>query len=122
VLGQVALQLRSGELLARAQAKSGRPSQAEKQLRACLDIANSHPPWSGRYRLQAELAEILSTLGRKSDAAAQLRAAGEEVERLRKGLDASQRHAFEQLDEVRKLADQQDGERADTPSKVAAAN
>jgi tetratricopeptide (TPR) repeat protein len=122
MLGQVALQLRSGELLARAQAKSGRPGQAEKQLRACLSIASSHPPWSGRYRLQAELAEVLSTLGRKSDAAAQFRAAGDEVERLRKGLDASQRHAFEQLDEVRKLADRKDGERADTPSKVAAAN
>jgi serine/threonine protein kinase/tetratricopeptide (TPR) repeat protein len=96
-LGHVPLMLQSGELLARAQANAGRFSQAEQQLRATLAIAETHAPWSGRYRLQGHLAGILRKLGRESDAESELRAASGEVDRLRKGLDDSQRAAFERL-------------------------
>jgi tetratricopeptide (TPR) repeat protein len=103
-LGHVALLLRSGELLARAQRRAGRPGEAEKLLRASLRTADSHAPWAGRYRLHAELAAVLAELGRESEAARERRAAQSELERLRKGLDASQRTAFDQLAEVKQLA------------------
>lgn len=103
-LGHVALLLRSGELLARAQQRAGRPADAERQLRASLRAVDTHPPWAGRYRMHAELAAVLHGLGREAEAARQSRAAVDEVERLRKGLDAAQRAAFEQLEEVKRIA------------------
>ncbi|HEX9707148.1 MAG TPA: tetratricopeptide repeat protein [Steroidobacteraceae bacterium] len=103
-LGHLPLILQSGELLARAQERAGRLAESEKQFRACLRAADGHPPWAGRYRLHLRLAGVLDKLGRKSESDRQLRAAAGEVERLRKGLDASQRASFEQLEEVRQLA------------------
>ena len=103
-LGHVALMLQSGELLARAERHAGRVADAEKQLRASLRTAESHPPFAGRYRLHAELAVVLDGLGRKPEAARERRAAQEEVERLRKSLDASQRASFEQLETVKQIA------------------
>ncbi len=103
-LGHVGLLLRSGELLARAQQRAGRLADAEKQLRASLRAADTHAPWAGRYRLHAGLAAVLRGLGREAEAASQTRAALDEIGRLRKGLDASQRASFEQLEEVRQIA------------------
>ena len=103
-LGHVPLLLQSGELLARAQAQAGRLAEAERQLRAALRTADSHPPWGGRYRLHGQLAGVLERLGRGKDAGQQRRAAATEIERLRKGMDATQRESFEQLEEVRQLA------------------
>jgi len=104
VLGHVPLVLQSGELLARAQVQAGRLAEAEKQLRASLRTADGHAPWGGRYRLHSRLAGVLEKLGRGPEAGQQRRAAAAEVERLRKGLDATQRESFEQLEEVRQLA------------------
>jgi tetratricopeptide (TPR) repeat protein len=103
-LGHVLLLLESGELLARAQAAAGQSPAAERQFRACLRAADGHRPWAGRYRVHWHLAGLLEKLGRKADAEAQRRAALGEVERLRKGLDASQREPFERQDEVRQVA------------------
>jgi tetratricopeptide (TPR) repeat protein len=103
-LGHVALLLQSGELLARAQQRAGRPADAEKQLRASLRAADSHQPWAGRYRMHAELAAVLEELGREAEAARQRGAAADEIERLRRGLDATQRVSFDQLDEVKQIA------------------
>ena len=104
VLGHVPLVLQSGELLARAQVQAGRLAEAEKQLRASLRTADGHAPWGGRYRLHSRLAGVLEKLGRGPEAGQQRRAAAAEVERLRKGLDATQCESFEQLEEVRQLA------------------
>jgi tetratricopeptide (TPR) repeat protein len=103
-LGLVALALHSGELLARAQVRAGRPADAERRLRSCLRMADGHAPWAGRYRLHAILASVLEAAGRKSDAEAQRRAAAAEIERIRRGLDPAQRAAFEDLEEVKALA------------------
>ena len=103
-LGHVPLMLESGELLARAQQHAGRGADAEKQSRANLRAADSHPPWAGRYRLHGQLAAALGALGRESEAARQRGAAAAEIERLRRGLDASQRASFEQLEEVKQIA------------------
>ncbi len=103
-LGHIPLLLQSGELLARAQARAGRPADAEKQLRASLRVADSHAPWAGHYRLHAGLAAVLRDLGRAAEAAAQQQLAAGEVERLRKGLNPAQRAAFDQLGEVRESA------------------
>jgi tetratricopeptide (TPR) repeat protein len=102
-LGHVPLALHGGELLSRAYLRAGRLQDAERQLRVTLRVADGHPPWAGRFRMHMVLSGLLDTLGRKADAEAQLRAAAAEVDRLRKGLDASQRAAFEQLEEVRQL-------------------
>ncbi len=104
-LGHLGLILRSGELLARAQRGAGRLAEAEKQLRASLRDADGHPPWALRYRLHAQLAAVLTRQGRAAEATMQLRAAAAEIERLRKGLDSTQRAAFDQLEEVRPLAE-----------------
>ena len=103
-LGHVPLLLQSGELLARAHVQAGRLAEAERQLRASLRAADGHAPWGGRYRLHWQLADVLEKLGRGAEAGQQRRAAATEVERLRKGLDATQRESFEQLEEVRQLA------------------
>jgi len=103
-LGHLPLILQSGELLARAQARAGRLAAAEKQLRSSLRAADGHRPRAGRYRLHLRLAGVLDKLDRKSEAGEQRRAAGAEIERLRKGLDATQRESFEQLEEVKQLA------------------
>ncbi|HZC76568.1 MAG TPA: hypothetical protein VE258_02400, partial [Ktedonobacterales bacterium] len=103
-LGHLPLILESGELLARAQERSGHLAEAEKQLRAGLRAADGHQPWAGRFRIHAQLASVLAGLGRKSEADVQRRAAADEIERLRKGLDAAQKPAFEQLEEVKQLA------------------
>ena len=103
-LGHVALLLQCGELLARAQQRAGRPADAEKQLRASLRAADSHPPWAGRYRMHAGLAAAFDSQGRQAEAARQLSAAADEIERLRKGLDATQRGSFDQLEEVKRVA------------------
>jgi tetratricopeptide (TPR) repeat protein len=102
-LGHAALLLRSGELLALAQERAGRLADAETQLRASLRAADSHAPWAGRYRMHAQLAAVLDRLGRGSDAARQLHAAAEEIERLRKGLDATQLAAFDRLPTVKQV-------------------
>ena len=103
-LGHVPLTLQSGELLARALERAGRLEAAENQLRASLRVADSHRPWAARYRLHARLAGVLRKLGRESEAGDQLRAAAGELERLRQGLDGSQRTSFELLEEVRQIA------------------
>jgi hypothetical protein len=103
-LGHVVLLLQSGELLALAQERAGQLADAEKQLRAGLRAADGHAPWAGRYRMHAELAGVLGRLGRAPDAARHLAAASDEVERLRKGLDASQRSSFDGLQFVKQIA------------------
>jgi hypothetical protein len=54
--------------------------------------------------MHAELAVVLGRLGREPDAARQLGAAAEEIERLRRGLDASQRASFDGLQVVKQIA------------------
>jgi eukaryotic-like serine/threonine-protein kinase len=103
-LGHLPLILESGELLAHAQERAGRLKEAEEQLRASLRAADGHRPWAGRYRLHLRLAGILDKLDRKPEAVQQHRAAVTEIERLRNGLDASQRESFEQLEEVKQVA------------------
>jgi tetratricopeptide (TPR) repeat protein len=111
-LGHVPLVLTSGELLARAHEQSGRLSAAEKRLRWCLRVADGHPPWAGRFRLHGQLGGVLEKLGQPSQADAERRAAHGELARVRKGLEASQRAAFEQLDEVKVLGKAEDASRA----------
>jgi hypothetical protein len=53
--------------------------------------------------MHAQLAAVLDRLGRGSDAARQLHAAAEEIERLRKGLDATQLAAFDRLPTVKQV-------------------
>jgi tetratricopeptide (TPR) repeat protein len=103
-LGHIVLLLQSGELLALAQERAGKLADAEKQLRASLRAADGHAPWAGRYRMHAELAVVLGRLGREPDAARQLGAAADEIERLRRGLDASQRASFDGLQVVKQIA------------------
>ncbi|MEX0735204.1 MAG: protein kinase [Steroidobacteraceae bacterium] len=103
-LGHVMLILQSGELLARALESAGRLPAAEKQLRASLRAADGCRPCAGRYRLHAQLADVLDKLGRGPESKLQLRAAADEIERLRQGLDVSQQESFGQLEEVRKVA------------------
>jgi len=103
-LGHVPLMLKSGELLARAQARAGRGTEAEKLLRATLREADGHAPWGGHYRLHAQLAALLEAGGRAAEAAAQRKAAADEVARLREGLDETQRASFERLREVMEIA------------------
>ncbi|MGH8131333.1 MAG: protein kinase domain-containing protein [Steroidobacteraceae bacterium] len=111
-LGHVVLILQSGELLARAQESSGRLTAAEKQLRASLRDADGCRPCAVRYRLHTRLAAVLDKLGRGPDAKQQLRAAVNEVERLRQGLDVSQQESFAKLAEVRKIAGTADAVKA----------
>ncbi len=103
-LGHVGLVLQSSEQLAEVQRRSGRLAEAERQLRAGLRKADGHRPWAGRYRLHARLADVLAELGRKAEAVRQRGSAADEIERLRQGLDATQRASFEQLQEVKQLA------------------
>jgi hypothetical protein len=103
-LGHLSLILQSGELLAKAQECAGRLKDAEEQLRAALRAADGHRPWAGRYRLHLRLAGVFDKLGRRTEAARERGAAATEIERLRNGLDATQRESFEQLEEVKQVA------------------
>lgn len=105
-LGHVVLTLQCGELLARAYLRANQLPAAERQLRDSLRLAEAHRPYGGRYRLHALLAEVLQGLGQVAQAGAQQRDASAELGRLREGLDAAQRSAFDQLTEVRQIAKQ----------------
>jgi tetratricopeptide (TPR) repeat protein len=100
-LGHVMLQLRSGELLARAHAESQDWAAAERELRSSLRLADSLQLYSGRYRLHALLGDACAAQGKDVAAAEQRRAAAAELQRLRDALDESQRDAFDRLMETR---------------------
>ncbi|MGH8285001.1 MAG: protein kinase domain-containing protein [Steroidobacteraceae bacterium] len=103
-LGHLVLTLQSGELLARARLKAGELPGAERQTRDCLRLAEAHRPYARRYLLHALLADVLRARGESAQAAEQDRAATAERERLREGLDETQRSAFDTLTEVRHIA------------------
>lgn len=99
-IGQLTLALQSGELLARTQLRLGELQPAESQVRASLRLAEAHRPYARRYQLDVLLAEVLRARGEETQAQEYDRTAAAELERLRGGLDETQRGAFEKLTEV----------------------
>ncbi len=104
-LGHARLRLRAAEAVARAALAAGDLERAQKAARAGLEQAEARGGYSGAYRLHLLLSLVLEGGGRRAEAAAERRRAGEEIARLSRDLAPDQQQSFNRIAEVQDLAD-----------------
>jgi eukaryotic-like serine/threonine-protein kinase len=103
-LGDVVLRIRAAEALAGAEEARGRLTQGEAAARRALRVAQDCGYEAGLYRLHALLGRILGKRGEAAAAAAQYVESARSMARVREGMSAEHRAAFDALDAVREVA------------------